>query len=184
MGRITLPWFCRSGHQKVAYGIGLTDLIVSACLYLHVAAKYLFVRILRNSPHLQQNTWIHWTTWLSCNCGLASISFILAEAVPIFNYLIALTGSVYFAPLAIALPGFLWLYDYAAYRKGSLGQKLLYCAHCFLPLLGAFLCVGGTYGVVQLIINAYADHEIGEAPLHLSVNCILIGNMKCILLCR
>ncbi|KAE9380759.1 putative N amino acid transport system protein [Stipitochalara longipes BDJ] len=149
--------------KKVAYGIGLIGLIVSACLYLHVAAKYLFVRILRNSPHLQQNTWVHWTTWLSCTCGLASISFILAEAVPIFNYLIALTGSVCFAPLAIALPGFLWLYDHGAYRKGDLGQKAMYYAHCFLPFLGAFLCVGGTYGVVQLIINAYADHEIGSA---------------------
>lgn len=133
--------------KKVAYGIGLIGLIVSTCLYLHVAAKYLFVRILRNSPHLQQNTWVQWTTWLSCTVGLASISFILAEAVPIFNYLIALAGSVCFAPLAIMLPGFLWLYDHGAYRKGNVGQKAMYYAHCFLPLLGAFLCVGGHMGL-------------------------------------
>lgn len=50
--------------KKAAYGVGLVGLIVSACLYLHVAAKYLFVRILRNSVHLQQNTMIHWATWL------------------------------------------------------------------------------------------------------------------------
>jgi hypothetical protein len=37
----------------VASGIGLVGLIVSACLYLHVAAKYLFVRFLRNAKHLQ-----------------------------------------------------------------------------------------------------------------------------------
>jgi hypothetical protein len=148
--------------KKVSYGVGLIGLIVSACLYLHVASKYLFVRILRNSSHLQQNTIVHWGTWLSCTLGLGTIAFILAEAVPIFNYLLALTGSVCFAPLAIALPGCLWLYDFAHYRKGSLGQKMLYAAHSFLPLLGAFLCVGGTYGVVQLIINAYANGEIGE----------------------
>jgi len=29
-----------------------------------VAAKYLFVRILRNTGHLQANTLIHWGTWL------------------------------------------------------------------------------------------------------------------------
>ena len=34
--------------KKVAFGIGLVGLIVSSCLYCHVAAKYLFVRILRN----------------------------------------------------------------------------------------------------------------------------------------
>jgi hypothetical protein len=38
-------------------------------------------------------------------------------------------------------------------------------SHWFLPLLGAFLCVGGTYGVVQLIIDAYADNQIGELDL-------------------
>lgn len=149
--------------KKVAYGIGLIGLIVSACLYLHVAAKYLFVRILRNSKHLQSNTPIHWVTWLSCTFGLASLSFILAEAIPIFNYLLALTGSICFAPLAIALPGFLWLFDHGAWRTGTLGQKAAYWAHWFLPVLGAFMCVGGTYGVVESIIEAYADNLIGKS---------------------
>jgi hypothetical protein len=148
--------------KKVAYGIGLIGLIVSATLYLHVAAKYLFVRILRNTRHLQHSTWQHWTVWLSCTFGLSSISFILAEAIPIFNYLIALTGSICFAPLAIMLPGILWLYDHPHYRRGSLLQKVEYYAHTFLPLLGLFLCVGGTYGVVQSIIDAYASGEIGK----------------------
>jgi len=149
--------------KKVSYGIGLIGLIVSATLYLHVAAKYLFVRILRNSQHLQKNTMVHWVTWLSCTFGLSSISFILAEAIPIFNFLIALTGSICFAPMALALPGFLWLYDHKAYRSGTMLQKLIYALHAFLPVLGLFICVGGTYGVVESIIAAYADGEIGGA---------------------
>ncbi|RDW85501.1 hypothetical protein BP5796_03826 [Coleophoma crateriformis] len=149
--------------KKVSYGVGLIGLIVSAVLYLHVAAKYLFVRILRNTRHLQHNTMVHWVTWLSCTFGLCSLSFILAEAIPIFNYLIALTGSVCFAPLAIALPGALWLYDHSHYRSGTVGQKAIYWAHWFLPVLGAFLCIGGTYGVVQEIIDAYAAGTIGGA---------------------
>jgi hypothetical protein len=151
--------------KKVAYGIGLIGLIVSACLYLHVAAKYLFVRILRNTRHLQQDTVIHWGTWLGCTFGLGAISFILAEAIPIFNYLLALTGSICFAPIGIALPGFLWLSDFKHYRTGSVRQRVEFWSHWFLPLLGAFLCVGGTYGVVQLIIDAYADNQIGELDL-------------------
>jgi len=149
--------------EKVAYGIGLIGLTVSACLYLHVAAKYLFVRILRNTRHLQQNTVVHWGTWLGCTFGLASISFILAEAIPIFNYLLALTGSLCFAPLAIGLPGALWLSDHKGYRTGSVGRQAAYWFHWFLQPLALFMCVGGTYGVVQLIISAYADHEIGSA---------------------
>lgn len=147
----------------VAYGIGLIGLIVSACLYLHVAAKYIFVRILRNSPHLQANTFTHWATWLSCTCGLAAISFILAEAIPIFNFLLALTGSICFAPLAITLPAWLWLYDHGDYRKGSVIQRLFYWFHVFLIPLGLFFLVAGTYGVVLEIKDAYANGTIGGA---------------------
>lgn len=31
--------------------------------------------------------------------------------------------------------------------------------------LGAFICIGGTYGVIKEIIDAYADGQIGEFGL-------------------
>jgi len=126
-----------------------------------VAAKYCFVRILRNTRHLQENTAIHWGTWLGLTFGLASFSFILAEAIPIFNYLIALTGSLCFAPLAIALPGWLWIHDHRLWRRGSLLQQVTFWLHAFLIPLGLFMCVGGTYGVVLVIKEAYASGLIG-----------------------
>ncbi|KAL1303196.1 hypothetical protein AAFC00_006618 [Neodothiora populina] len=149
--------------KMIAYGIGLVGLIVSACLYLHVAAKYVFVRILRDSVHLQSNSLIHWGTWLSCTFGLAAISFILAEAIPIFSYILALTGSICFAPIAICLPAWLWMYDRGHYRKGAVWQQLCYWFHAFLILLGLFLLVAGTYGVVVQIKDAYADGQVGGA---------------------
>jgi hypothetical protein len=50
--------------KVVAFGIGMIGLIVSVCIYLHVAAKCLFVRFLRNSQHLQANAFVHWGTSL------------------------------------------------------------------------------------------------------------------------
>jgi hypothetical protein len=149
--------------KKVAYGVGLIGLMVSGCLYLHVAAKYVFVRILRNSSHLQRNSVVHWGTWLGCTIGLGSLAFVLAEAIPIFSFLIALTGSVCFAPIAIMLPGWLWLHDHAEYKRGGIGKKAVYAAHCILILVGAFVCVGGTYAVIKSIIAAYASGLIGSA---------------------
>jgi hypothetical protein len=137
-------------------------LLVSACLYLHVAAKYCFVRILRNSRHLQENTFVHWGTWLGLTIGLCGIAFILAEAIPIFNYLIAITGSICFAPLAIMLPGWLWLHDHKDWIRGNILKKVAYVLHIGMILLGTFLLVGGTYGVVEVILAAYADGTIGK----------------------
>lgn len=50
--------------KMVAYGIALIGLLAGAVVYLHVGAKYVFVRMLRNSPHLQANTFTHWAIWL------------------------------------------------------------------------------------------------------------------------
>lgn len=149
--------------KRVAYGIALPGLAISGCLYVHVAAKYMFVRILRNSRHLQANTVMHWGTWLGCTISMAAISFILACAVPIFNYVLALVGALCFAPLALSLPGWLWLYSHPEYRKRNLFRKAIYGLHVLLILLGLFLAVGGTYGVIVQINQAYADGAISSA---------------------
>lgn len=130
--------------KKVAYGVALIGLTVSGCLYQHVAAKYLFVRILRGTPHLQANTFVHWATWLGLTISLGVVAFIISEAVAIFSYLIALTGAISFAPMAVTVPGLLWLHDFGDYRRGSLWQKTQFAFHWFLVVLGLFLCVGGT----------------------------------------
>ncbi|KAK5130907.1 hypothetical protein LTR08_001570 [Meristemomyces frigidus] len=149
--------------KMIAYGVGLVGLVVSACLYLHVAAKYCFVRLLRNTRHLQENTLVHWSTWLGLTFGLGSISFVLAEAIPIFNYLLSLTGSLCFAPIAISLPGWLWMHDHKPWAKGSATQRSAYWFHAFLVPLGAFICVAGTYGVIVQILDAYSSGLIGGA---------------------
>ncbi|KAK1709783.1 transmembrane amino acid transporter [Colletotrichum lupini] len=149
--------------KKVSYGIGLIGLMVSACLYIHVAAKYLFVRILRDSVHLQKNSVIHWSVWLACTLGMSVVSFLLASGIPIFNYLLALAGSLTFAPLALGLPGYLWIFDHPHYRQGSWWQAMVYWLNWLMILLAVFLTIGGTYGVVQNIIDAYADGLIGGA---------------------
>ncbi|KEZ45077.1 Transmembrane amino acid transporter [Scedosporium apiospermum] len=149
--------------KKVAYGIGLIGLLVSACLYIHVAAKYLFVRILRNSKHLQSNSIVHWSVWLSCTLGMSIVAFLLASGIPIFNYLLALAGSLTFSPLALGLPGYLWIYDHGHYRKGGFLKATAYWLNWLMILLSVFLMIGGTYGVIQQVIDAYANGEISSA---------------------
>ncbi|KAL4754966.1 hypothetical protein BDW72DRAFT_85409 [Aspergillus terricola var. indicus] len=149
--------------KMVSYGVALLGLIVSGTLYLHVAAKYVFVRVLSKTQHLQSNTLVHWTVWFSCTTILGALAFVLASAIPIFNYLLALVGSVCFAPLAMSLPGWLWLYDHGEYREGNLVKKAAYGLHVGLVLLGVFFCVGATYGVVVEIVDAYDSGLIGSA---------------------
>lgn len=61
--------------------MALLGLLVGVGIYQHVAAKYVFVRMLRDSPHLQSNTVTHWAIWLGTNAVLGALGFLVAEAV-------------------------------------------------------------------------------------------------------
>jgi len=143
---LATPAFGSAGtlFKKISYGIALPGLVIGVGIYQHVAAKYLFVRILRNSPHLQQNTVVHWATWLGANLILGVLGFIVAEAVPILNYLLGLAASLCFAPFSLVFPAMLWMYDYKHYRSGTGKNKIAYALHVMIVLLGLFMVVGGT----------------------------------------
>jgi hypothetical protein len=110
----------------------------------HVTAKYIFVRALRKTRHLQSNSFVHWATWLGLNITVGVVAFVFAEAIPVFNYLLALLASVCFAPMSIMLPALFWLADYKQYRTGTVKEKIMYAAHAGILILGIFMCVGGT----------------------------------------
>lgn len=92
------------------------------------------------------------------------LAFILASAIPIFNYLVALVGSICFCPLALVLPATFHFYDHwNDIKTGTLFQKAEWCFCMLLFIVGIFLCVSGTYGVVDQIALAYKSGLIGGA---------------------
>lgn len=96
-----------------------------------------------------------------CTFSLAALAFIIMEAVPILNYLLALMGSVCFVPLCVIMPPLFWLSDFNSWRKGPILKQTAWLVHVLLILIGAFLTVAGTYTTVQAIIDAYAQGIIG-----------------------
>jgi hypothetical protein len=142
---LSVPAFGSAGplFKKIAYGIALPGLVIGVGIYQHVAAKYAFVRILRNSKHLQSNSLTHWSTWLGINIALGGAAFIVAEAVPILNYLLGLAAAICFAPFSLIFPGILYCYDYKGYRTGSVAQKVKYTLHVFIIMLGIYMAIGG-----------------------------------------
>ncbi|KAJ5385737.1 transmembrane amino acid transporter protein-domain-containing protein [Penicillium cosmopolitanum] len=107
--------------EKIAYGISIPGFIMTSTLWVHLASKFLLVRILRNSKHL------------GSTIGISSLAFIIAEAVPFFGYLIGLIGSLCCAPTCLIIPALMGLYMYSednshvvqsvidAYQAGNVG---------------------------------------------------------------
>ncbi|KAF4993414.1 hypothetical protein FGRMN_6501 [Fusarium graminum] len=145
--------------KRVAYGLALPGLIVSATLYTHVPAKYAFVRFLRGSKHLSANTFTHWAVWLSCTFGMAIIAYVIASGIPVFGGLVSLVGALLGTLQCMQLFGCLWLYDHWAEGKDKSQRTTRWTAMVawcsFIIVLGTFLMVGGTYGAVKEIIDGY-----------------------------
>lgn len=161
---LSTPAFGSAGvlFKKVSYGIALPGLVIGVAIYQHVAVKLLFVRLLRDTKHLQENTTIHWSTWIGTNLLFGILAFIIAEAVPILNYLLGLAAALCFAPFSLIFPAALWMSDFAAYRQSAGMKQMVYWLHGAIVVLGLFIVVGGTYGVSRAIQMAFANGLIGK----------------------
>ncbi|EWG49311.1 hypothetical protein FVEG_08878 [Fusarium verticillioides 7600] len=161
---LATPAFGSAGPlvKKISYGIALPGLIIGVGIYQHVAAKYIFVRILRDSHHLQENTMVHWSTWIGSNLTLGVLAFIVAEAVPILNYLLGLAGAVCFAPFSLIFPALLWMQDFKHCRTGNASSQAKYWSHALIVLVGSFMVIAGTYSVAVSIQDAYRSGLIAK----------------------
>ncbi|KIJ64852.1 hypothetical protein HYDPIDRAFT_89486 [Hydnomerulius pinastri MD-312] len=150
---------------KASFAIALANFLFSGGIYVHTAAKILFVRFFRNTRHIHSHTPLGWATWsLLCFLGVA-VATILAIAVPIFSYLIGLAASLFAAWYTYGLAGFFWIHDTYHLKggmKGVMGRPVGAGLAVFTVLSGAFICVGGTYVSLKLIVEAYADGAVGK----------------------
>ncbi|KAJ5280177.1 hypothetical protein N7478_005549 [Penicillium angulare] len=143
--------------KKVSYGFALPGLLVSALLFLHLPAKYVFVRILYGSKHLSANTMKHWITWLSCTISVGLTAYIIASAIPVFGNLVSLVGALFGTPLCFQPVAGMWFYD--NWNQGTAKRSPLWIVMvgwcCFVVVAGTFLMIGGTYGSIVSIIEDY-----------------------------
>lgn len=121
---------------------------------MQIAAKYIFLRLLRGSHHLTANTVRHWVTWLSCTAGISLIAYVIASAIPVFGGLVSLVGALLGTLMAFQPMGCMWLYDH--WQDARTTRWYLMVAWSFFVILsGTFLMIGGTYGSVVDIIDSY-----------------------------
>ncbi|GAA6036097.1 hypothetical protein JCM8097_006613 [Rhodosporidiobolus ruineniae] len=147
--------------KRIAYGLAFPGLIFTAVFFVHLPAKYLHVRILRNSRHLTESTKTHWAVWLSCTAGCLLFSYIVASAIPVFDGLVGLVGACFGSFLSLHAMALAYLSDNrqfwrdAAYRTRKRIAAVSY--NILIIVVASFLLVGGTYGSIISIRDSYAN---------------------------
>lgn len=105
--------------KKICYGLSLPGVLVSTILFTHITAKYVFMRALANSRHLNKSTVTHWSVWGACYVGTVALAFVLAGAIPIFDDLLSLIGSTTGSFFTLILGGLTSLYILAHNHRHS-----------------------------------------------------------------
>lgn len=142
--------------KRVCYGISIPALLVTLCIYSHLAAKFFFVRILKGSKHLTDGGKVHWMTWLSCCAVAIIIEYIIASAIPIFGNLISLIGALIGPSVTIIPYTLMWWNDKWRYESPLDRTMWRTCRLCFnilLFIIGLYITGAGTYAAIVTIIN-------------------------------
>lgn len=162
---VTSPSLGSAGDRVkvVAYAVALPGLIATGMITVHVVAKSLFVRILRNSRHLTVNSVTHWGVWLGCTTTCGFLGWLLAEAIPFFTSLVSLIGSLGFGPLGLCLPPVLWFSLNKECFRGSIRQRAAWWFHAGILIMGLFLSIGGTYANISNIVDQFKAGKVGSA---------------------
>ncbi|KAK4495354.1 hypothetical protein PRZ48_013685 [Zasmidium cellare] len=162
---VTSPSLGSAGQtiKIAAYAVALPGLIAVGMICVHVPAKTLFVRALRGSRHLTENTKTHWTVWIACTLSCGFVGWLLAVAIPFYTSLVSLIGSLGFGPLGVVVPPILWFSLHTEYLRGSLKERALCWLHAGMLLMGLFLSIGGTYANISNIVDQFKAGKVGSA---------------------
>ncbi|KAI8626311.1 transmembrane amino acid transporter [Xylariaceae sp. FL1651] len=149
--------------SKIAFGLAIPNFFIAGSLYSHTASKLVFVRIFRHSKHLHSHTILGWGTW-SFLILLANVAaFVFAVGIPIFNYLVGISASLFAAWYTYGLAGAFWLHDTYYFKGGYRAwfqRPFMLAVNVFTVLAGAFISVGGLYATITALIEASDAGEL------------------------
>ncbi|GJQ09135.1 hypothetical protein GpartN1_g926.t1 [Galdieria partita] len=145
--------------RQIAYGLATPMIIIAGVIYAHIAAKFLFFRLIpgRYSFHFRRHTYLSWVIWSTLCALIWCLGWLISEAIPFFNELLSLTASLYASQFTYGLSGVFWLFDHRGERR-----PLWMLLNVFIVILGLVIMVLGVYSsIVEIIHKRETTHSFG-----------------------
>ncbi|KAI2467919.1 transmembrane amino acid transporter protein-domain-containing protein [Annulohypoxylon bovei var. microspora] len=149
--------------SKISFGLAIPNFFIAASINIHTAAKLVFVRLFRRSRHIHSHTLVGWGTWTFLILLANVVAFLFAVGIPIFNYLVGITASMFAAWYTYGLAGAFWLHDTYHFKGGYTGwskRPIMFILCVLTVCAGAFICVGGMYATIYSLRQASIAGEL------------------------
>lgn len=138
---------------KIAFGFALPLIFISGAIGNTVTARYVHLRLYKNSIARFINTPKGWITWLAVLIVVTVVAWVLAESIPFFDDLLSLSSALLISGFVLYFPAVMWVVLLCEGRWYA-GTNLLHALACiFIFLLGLLVLAGGTYASIKDIVS-------------------------------
>lgn len=149
------PALTSAGHllSRVAYGIALPVIFISGSINTVVFGRLIHGRIFAKSPIRFINTSMGWITWLGLITAATIIAFVIAEVIPFFNDLLAISSALFISGFSFYFPSLMW---FLLIRQGSWLEPrniVLTVINFVVLVIGLITLVAGTYASIDSIVS-------------------------------
>jgi amino acid transporter len=99
-------------YAKAAYGVVLPAILTGALANGHVGVKYMFIvcmKQMKATHEITSNSIRSWAAWMICTTIFWIISFILANAIPIFDSIVSIQSATTYAWFSFGMSGVFYI---------------------------------------------------------------------------
>ncbi|KLT46411.1 hypothetical protein CC85DRAFT_314616 [Cutaneotrichosporon oleaginosum] len=149
--------------SRVAFGVALPVIFISGAILVTTIGRFIMDHMFRNSIVRYVNTARGWMTWIGIVFTTILVSWIVAEAIPVFSSLLSITASLFNSGFTLYLPAIMW---FTLLREGgcfSSGKNIaLTILNAFIIICGLIIFGVGTWASVDDIVSTYRKTGIGR----------------------
>lgn len=131
--------------SKIAYGIAIPTIVIAGVINGHVACKYIYVRLFRNTDRMHKRNLASIGSWILIGLVLWTLAWIIAEAIPVFNNLLSLITALFASWFTYGMSGIFWLFLNKGRYTSSPRKIFLTVANLIIVGIGGCLCGLGLY---------------------------------------
>ncbi|KAF7556833.1 hypothetical protein G7Z17_g1174 [Cylindrodendrum hubeiense] len=148
---------------KVAFGVALPVIFISGSINTTVGVRYIHGRMYKDSIARFVNTKKGWISWLILITVFTWISFVVAESIPFFSDLIAITSSLLNSGFTLYIPAMMWFFLLKKGKWNSKENLVWSIANAFIFIMGLVVLIGGTYSSIKNIRDEYRAGTVKSA---------------------
>lgn len=144
--------------SRIAFGVALPVVFISGSINTSLIARYIHGHVYRNSVVRYVNTKKGWITWISLVAVLTFVSWVVAEAIPVFSDILSISAALLVSGLCFYVPAVMWfvLVKEGNWFSRSNIQRAFYNGIVFLFGISVLVC--GMYAnIVNLVSGGLYD---------------------------